>query len=68
MDELTDKQKEFLGYIAQGLNYSDIAKMQGVCHQARSLMADRIQDRLGLCSREELKEYAIQNGYGDSDE
>lgn len=61
--ELTDKQKEFMRYVAQGLSNSKIAQQMDMSRNTADQWVERIKLKLDLYSKEELKQYAIEHGY-----
>jgi len=61
--ELTDKQKIFMHYVAQGLSNAKIAEQMDMQPNTADQYSERIKLKLDLFSKEELKQYAIDNGY-----
>jgi len=65
MKELTDKQKEFMRYAAQGLSNGKIAKAMRVSRKSADQYSELIKLKLDLVSKKELVQYAIEHGYGE---
>lgn len=63
--ELTNKQKIFMRYIAQGLSNGKIAQQLHIQRKTADQYVERIKLRLDLCSKAEVKAYAIAHGYGE---
>lgn len=56
---LTGRQKEVLGFLAQGLTAKDIGKRLGISHSTVTFHTRNIMQNLGLKTRAELTRYAL---------
>lgn len=66
-EALTPRQREFLTLFASGMSYGQIAGARGVSATTVRNSIYRIQDRLGLDSKQEIVVWAVRNGLLDSD-
>ncbi|MDR4495730.1 MAG: response regulator [Nitrospirales bacterium] len=57
--ELTARQREVLGFLAQGVTAKDIGKQLGISHSTVAFHTTNIMQALGLKSRAELTKYAM---------
>ena len=64
---LTEKEREVLTMFASGSSYSDIAEAQGNSASTVRNVIYRIQDKLGVSSRQGLVVWAVRNGLLDDD-
>ena len=64
---LTEREREVLAMFAQGSTYADIAEVQGNSPSTVRNSIYRIQDKLGVGSRQALIAWAVRNGFLDDD-
>ena len=64
---LTQREREVLTLFARGGSYADIAGMQGNSPSTIRNVIYRIQDKLGVGSRQGLVAWAVRNGLLDDD-
>ncbi|MBP7692728.1 MAG: response regulator transcription factor [Anaerolineales bacterium] len=62
VEELTEREREVLGYLAEGTNSRDIAEALSISPKTVSRHRENIMAKLNLHSRAELVKYAIRKG------
>ena len=62
---LTEREREILTLFAQGMSYADIAEVRGNKWLTIRNAIYRIQDKLGIDTKQELVVWAVQNGLLD---
>jgi len=62
LDELTDREREVLAYLAEGAGNAEIAETLSISPKTVARHRENIMHKLGLHSRTELVKYAIRKG------
>ncbi len=62
---LTDRESEILGLFASGKSYAEIAKIRGNSPVTIRNTVYRIQDKLGVSTKQEIVVWAVRNGLVD---
>ena len=68
LKELTARQREFLTHFARGKSYAQIAQALGVTTVTVRNAIYRVQDKLGVDSKQEIVVWAVRNGLLESDD
>lgn len=62
LEQLTAREREILGYLAQGLSNKAIARAADISHETVKLHVRRILAKLKMSSRVEAAVYAVEHG------
>lgn len=65
---LTKREREILAHFAMGKSYAQIGKELGVKMETARNAIYRVQDKLGMGSKQEIVVWAVRNGLLDGDE
>ena len=68
LDEITDMEKDVLKMFANGRSYAEIAEARGIKTTSVRNAVYRIQEKLGVDSKQEIVVWAVRNGLLDGDE
>jgi two-component system nitrate/nitrite response regulator NarL len=62
LEQLTAREREILGYLAQGMSNKAIARAADISHETVKLHVRRILAKLKLSSRVEAAVFAVEHG------
>ena len=65
LEEITDREREILGMFARGKSYAEIAEARGNKASTIKNAIYRIQEKLGVESKQEIVVWAVRNGLLD---